>query len=159
MTVGSFSQEVRAWLEGNGWVPGRDIGEAEAGELIDVRVQDSRRQGNPLVPVDAAVRVIRAYGGLTLRHPRVEDFAMEMRPTVGYEGDAALISELATQIGKRLFPVGYDSAEYGLILVDEIGRFFHLHHTGAYFWGLDEQDAFARFLSGAEALDAEDFFV
>ncbi|QDQ13428.1 SUKH-3 domain-containing protein [Streptomyces spectabilis] len=159
MSATNLSQEVHAWLERNGWTSGRDIGEVEADELIGVRVQDAERQGNPLVSFDAAVRIIRNYGLLTLQHPRIEEFAMEMRPTVGYDGDAALISELAAQIGKSLFPVGYDSAEFGLILVDEAGRFFHLHHTGAYFWGFDEQDAFARFLSGADALDAEEFFV
>ncbi|MEV0437868.1 SUKH-3 domain-containing protein [Streptomyces spectabilis] len=159
MPVPNLSQEVHAWLERNGWTPDRDIGEVEAGELIDARVQDAERQGSPLVPSDAAVRIIRNYGLLTLQHPRIDEFAMEMRPTVGYDGDAALVSELAVQLGRSLFPVGYDSSEYGLILVDEAGRFFHLHHTGAYFWGFDEQDAFARFLSGVDALDAEEFFV
>ncbi|MFF9895453.1 SUKH-3 domain-containing protein [Streptomyces longispororuber] len=159
MDVGDLSREVREWLERNGWFLGRDIGEARAGELIDVRVSDAERQGSSLVPVDAAIRVIRAYGLLTLEHPRVGDFALNMKPTVGYDGDAALIAELATNLGLQLFPVGYETSEEGLILVDEIGRFFLLHHTGAYFWGANEQDAFARFLSGADALDAEDFFV
>lgn len=82
-----------------------------------------------------------------------------MDPTGGYKGDAALISELSSNIKKKLFPVGYESKEYEILLVDEVGRFFYLHHTGAYLWGLDAHDAFARFLSGADAPDAEDFFV
>ncbi|WJV46456.1 SUKH-3 domain-containing protein [Streptomyces flavofungini] len=159
MDFSGLSQEVREWLERNGWFPGRDIGSAEADELIDVRVRDAERQGNPLVPIDAAVRVIRTFGLLTLQYPRAGDLALEMNPNVGYDGDAGLISELGTNLGQRLFPVGYESEDYGPVLVDELGRFFHLHHTGAYFWGFNEQDAFAHFMSGAQALDAEDFFV
>ncbi len=159
MDGGGLSQEVREWLEENGWFPGRDIGAIRAGELIDARVNGAECQGSSLVLVGAAARIIRAYGLLTLAHPRAGGFVLKMKPTVGYDGDAALISELARNLGRQLFPVGYESSEEGLILVDEIGRFFLLHHTGSYFWGFNEQDTFSRFLSGADALDAEDFFV
>lgn len=81
-----------------------------------------------------------------------------MKPTLGYEGDAAVIAELAAGLGVGLFPVGYEESERGLILVDDTGRWFHLHHTGGYFLGKDEHDAFSRFLSGEEAPDAEDYF-
>ncbi|GGV51007.1 hypothetical protein GCM10010245_80170 [Streptomyces spectabilis] len=159
MDGGGLSQEVREWLGRNDWFPGRDVGASRAGELIDMRVSDAERQGSSLVLVDAAARIIRTYGLLTLEHPQVVDFALKIEPTVGYDGDAALISALAGNLGRQLFPVGYESSEEGLILVDEIGRFFLLHHSGAYFWGFNEQDTFARFLSGEDALDAEDFFV
>jgi hypothetical protein len=82
-----------------------------------------------------------------------------MTPTIGYEGDASLIAELATGLGVGLFPVGYEESERGLILVDETGRWFHLHHTGGYFLGADEYDAFSRFLNDTEVPDAEDYFV
>ncbi|MVO90761.1 hypothetical protein GPA10_39985 [Streptomyces sp. p1417] len=158
MTTITPSPEVREWLSRNGWSSGRDIG-AEAEELVRIRLRDAERQGERLTPVDAAVRIIREYGGLRLAHPRVTDLVMEMDPTGGYDGDAAAILELTANLGKQLFPVGYESREYGLILVDEIGRFFHLHHTGAYFWGSGEYEAFAFFLGREDALDAEDFFV
>ncbi|MFC5721705.1 SUKH-3 domain-containing protein [Streptomyces gamaensis] len=158
MAVGDLSPEVLSWLTENGWSPGRDIG-TECDEDIDVRVRDSERQGTPLQPSDAAKRIIRTYGLLKLKHPRVSGRILKMEPAAGYEGDAEDISELASNLGCRLFPVGYDSEEFGLVLVDERGRFFYLHHTGGYFWGADEDEAFTRFLTGAHAPDAEDFFV
>ncbi|MFC5721714.1 SUKH-3 domain-containing protein [Streptomyces gamaensis] len=158
MTVGDLSPEAVSWLTDNGWFPGRDIG-AECDELVNVCVRDSERQGAPLQPFDAASRIIRTYGLLKLKHPRVSGCILEMDPTVGYEGDAGVISELASNLGCRLFPVGFESEEFGLVLVDERGRFFYLHHTGGYFWGADENEAFMRFMTGADAPDAEDFFV
>jgi SUKH-3 immunity protein len=158
MATDKPSLEVADWLTEHGWFPGRDIGQ-QAEELIALRVQDSERQHHPLVPVEAAGRIIHSYGLLELGHPRLPTRALVMDPTGRYEGDAAQIAELAANLGQRLFPVGYEASELGLILVDETGRFFHLHHTGAYFIGSDEDDAFSRFLTGVDALDAEDFFV
>ncbi|WP_411151353.1 SUKH-3 domain-containing protein [Streptomyces sp. A30] len=149
--------EVLDWLTANGWTPGRDIGE-HAEKLVEVRVRDAERQGVALLPSPVAVRVIHAYGLLRFPHPKADE-SWVMKPTVGYEGDAALIAELAAGLGTSLFPVGYEESERGLILVDKSGRWFHLHHTGGYFMGDDEYDAFSRFLSGAEAQDAEDYFV
>ncbi|WP_406013784.1 SUKH-3 domain-containing protein [Streptomyces sp. NBC_00984] len=150
--------EVLDWLTQNGWFPGRDIGE-QADELIQVRVQDAQRQGITMSPVPAAVRVIHTYGSLRLNHPRTHDFSWIMKPTLGYDGDARLIQELAFNLGTELFPIGYESSEYGILLADRKGRFFHLHHTGGYFLGEDEMDAFSRFLMGISDPDAEDFFV
>lgn len=82
-----------------------------------------------------------------------------MDPTVTYKGDTENIRELAESLGTSLFPVGYESSEAGFILVDATGRFFLLHHTGGYFLGFDEHDAFKRFLNNVSAPDAEDFFV
>jgi Ni/Co efflux regulator RcnB len=148
--------EVLAWLTANGWTPDRDIGE-RATELVEVRVRDAARQGAALSPSRAATRVVHTYGLLRLPHPQVGETWL-MKPTLGYEGDAAVIAELAAGLGVGLFPVGYEESERGLILVDETGRWFHLHHTGGYFLGKDEYDAFSRFLSGEEAPDAEDYF-
>ncbi|MFB6814523.1 SUKH-3 domain-containing protein [Streptomyces sp. NPDC056347] len=150
--------EVRDWLVANGWAPGRDIG-ARAEELIQVRVRDAERQGCPLRPVPAAVRVIHAFGLLTLEHPTVRRVSWVMDPAVGYDGDARLIRELSSGLGTELFPVGHESSEYGILLVDERERLFHLHHTGGYFLGENTLDAFSRFLTGAPDPDAEDCFI
>lgn len=158
MTPQQPTQEVRDWLMENGWSPGRDIGE-DAEYMVRVRVEDSRRQGVPLVPVPSALHVIHAYGPLRLPQPDTPGMAWVMKPTVGYDGDAAAIAELATSLGVSLFPVGYEASEYGLLLVEEKGRFFHLHHTGGYYLGNDEFDAFSRFLKRASEPDAEDYFV
>ncbi|MEU6914493.1 SUKH-3 domain-containing protein [Streptomyces olindensis] len=148
---------VTAWLTSNGWTPDRDLGE-RAAELVEVRVRDAERQGVTLPPSPAATRVVRAYGLLRLAHPKAAETWL-MKPTLGYEGDAALIEELAAGLGVGLFPVGYEESERGIVLVDETGRWFQLHHTGGYFLGADEHDAFSRFLGGVDAPDAEGWFV
>jgi hypothetical protein len=127
------SQEIHDWLTANGWYPGRDIGE-EAERLIGVRLQDARGQGATLTPAEPAVRVTHTYGGLRLK-------------------------ELAEALGVELFSVGCESAEFSLILVDETGRFFLLHHTGGYYAGDSDFDAFRRFIEGEMLPDAEDYFV
>ncbi|MEU6119588.1 SUKH-3 domain-containing protein [Streptomyces sp. NPDC047117] len=158
MTPTTPPPDVLAWLTQHGWFDGRDIGD-EAQHLISVRLQDAAEQGFPLEAVEAAVRIIRTYGLLKLTHPRASDSAFEMEPTGGYEGDAREIAEMASGLGKKLFPVGFESSEYGLLLVDETGRWFLLHHTGGYFLGEDEYDAFSRFMTGDDTPDVEDFFV
>ncbi|MFJ9963067.1 SUKH-3 domain-containing protein [Streptomyces avermitilis] len=157
MTSGQPTPEVLDWLTESGWLPGRDIGE-QAEDLVRVRVQDAERQGVPLVPVPAAQRVIHTYGMLRLNQPSTPGCAWQMDPTIGYDGDAAAVKELAAGLGLELFPVGYETSEFGLLLVDESGRFFHLHHTGGYYLGADEFDAFSRFIKGLPDPDAEDYF-
>ncbi|MEV7955763.1 SUKH-3 domain-containing protein [Streptomyces sp. NPDC087532] len=157
MTSEQLAPEVRDWLITNGWSPGRDIKE-RADELIQVRVQDAQRQGFTLTPAPAAVHVIHTFGLLHLTHPTAQHIAWIMEPTLGYEGDAKIIQELAFGLGTELFPIGYESSEYGILLVDERERFFHLHHTGGYYLGENAADSFSRFLIGAPDPDAEDFF-
>ncbi|WP_369195636.1 SUKH-3 domain-containing protein [Streptomyces djakartensis] len=89
-----MAPDLHTYLAAQGWTPGRDIAE-RAEELVDVRVKDAVRQGTPLSPSSAAVRVIRAYGLLRFPHPRSSE-VWAMKPTSGYEGDAAFIAELAT---------------------------------------------------------------
>lgn len=154
---GTPSRAVSEWLVANGWFPARDIG-AEAEELVRIRAEDARRQGVTLSPLPSASRIVHVYGGLTLPWPGAGRAALIMEPTVGYDGDAAAITELAAALGTRLFPVGYEWPEYGIVLVDEHGRFFMLHHTGGYYMGKDEFDAFSRLLRSEAYPDAEDFF-
>ncbi|WP_431771881.1 SUKH-3 domain-containing protein [Streptomyces cucumeris] len=158
MDSDQLTPEVRDWLAQNGWSPGRDIGK-RADELIQARVKVADRCGVPLVPVPAAVRVIHTYGGLTLRHPKGEEAAWVMDGTFAYDGIVSDIRELAFGLGVELFPVGIESTEHSSILVDEKGRFFYLHHTGGYYAGENDDDAFSRFLRGVNDPDAEDFFV
>ncbi|MGH4035236.1 SUKH-3 domain-containing protein [Actinomycetota bacterium Odt1-20B] len=157
MAIGALPSGVRDWLRDSDWFPGQDIG-SEADELVDIVVAHFRRQGTPLEPVQPAVDVLRSFGDLRLVHPQAPRDVMVMEPTVGYEGDAAAIAELAGTLGARLFPVGYDPIECGLNLVDEAGRFFHLHWSSGYFLGRDQNDMFERFLMRVTPPDAEDFF-
>ncbi|MGW1655830.1 SUKH-3 domain-containing protein [Streptomyces atratus] len=157
MSSEDFTPEVLDWLAANGWSPGRDIGD-HAEELVQVRVQDAQRQGVALTPIPAAMHVIHTFGLLHLTHPTAQHISWIMTPTLGYEGDARAIQELAFGLGTELFPIGYESSEYGILLIDERERFFHLHHTGGYYLGENTADTFSRFLIGAPDPDAEDFF-
>lgn len=153
-----LTPEVHAWLSSCGWFPGRDIG-AHANEFIKIRLEDAERHSVTLIPTADAVRVIRSYGKLRLVHPVDPESGWIMDPTFGYDGDATNIKELSFELGTELFPVGYDALEYGIIMVDESGRFFQLHHTGGYYMGANEADAFSRLLAGEPPVDAEDYFV
>ena len=158
METENCNAEILDWLVSNGWSKGRDIAD-RAGVLICEQVDASRRQGVGLTPFIAAERIIRSYGLLHLERPSASDSVLVMKPTVGYEGDVEDIEELRENLGVDVFPVGYDSGDFALVLVDVRGRFFSLHHTGAYFMGNDEFDAFRRFMRGLPDDDAEDYFV
>lgn len=159
MTLNTHTPDVERWLSAHGWSPGRDIGE-RADELVSLRVRGAAEQGSPLTPSAVAIRVIRSYGGLELPYPGGEPkMTLMMDPTIGFRGDARQIAELAEQLGSELFPVAFETYENGVWLVDETGRFFYLHHTGGYFLGQNEFEAFANALSGDTLADAEDYFV
>ncbi|MFF4156584.1 SUKH-3 domain-containing protein [Streptomyces sp. NPDC001678] len=145
-------------MEG-GWFPGRDIGPL-ANELTRMRVRDAARQGETLKPSGTAVRFIRSYGDLELPFPRSSpEVKLVLDPTGGYDGDAGNFVELAQNIGRKLFPGAFETYECGIWLIDETGRFFYSHHTGFYFLGENEYEAFAMALSGWTRPDAEDFYV
>ncbi|GGZ80786.1 hypothetical protein GCM10010389_18320 [Streptomyces echinoruber] len=146
------------WLAESGWFPERDIGE-QADELIRWRLRDAERQGCPLTVFPKAGDLIRCYGLLRIPHPKSGERALVMDPRAGYEGDAADIAELAANLGQRLFPVGYETPDLSLLLVDEEERFFYLHHTGAYYCGSGAHEMFTGFINNVDTPDAEDFFV
>ncbi|MET9431635.1 SUKH-3 domain-containing protein [Streptomyces sp. NPDC003036] len=56
------------------------------------------------------------------------------------------------------FPVGYEEFDGGLVLIDETGRFFLMHHTGPYFLGMNAYEAIACLVRGGQA-DAEGYSV
>ncbi|KUM99646.1 hypothetical protein AQI95_37360 [Streptomyces yokosukanensis] len=158
MGVGRSRLSASEWLVENGWFPGRDIGE-QAQELINFRLQDAERQGYPLTPFGKAVEIVHSYGLLELPHPRAQGRSLVMDPKARHEGDVEEIAELAANLGQLLFPVGYETADLSLLLVDEGERFFYLHHTGSYYVGAGVDDMFARFIDNVSIVDAEDFFV
>ncbi|MEU7167896.1 SUKH-3 domain-containing protein [Streptomyces morookaense] len=159
MTLREHTPEVSNWLAQNGWHPGRDIG-VVAENLIRIRVEDAAGQGWRLEVSEAATRFIHSYGELELPYPGSSpEVTLNFDPTAGYHGDAEAFAELSEGLGRKVFPVGYESYEFGIWVVDEIGRFFYLHHTGGYFLGENEFEALSLALSGKSRPDAEDFFV
>ncbi|MFJ1749099.1 SUKH-3 domain-containing protein [Streptomyces sp. NPDC088116] len=151
------AEDVDRWLRAGGWFPGREDA-AEADRLVQWRVDNSALQGFPLVPWDAAVHFVRSYASLDFPVPKSRDRVFRADPSFGYEGDAEDISELADNLGRRLFPVGYEAGENGIVLMDDSGRFFYLHHTGPYFLGANESQALSSLMTGDQD-DAEDYFV
>lgn len=110
--------------------------------------------------LDSAIRFIHSYGDLELELPGTSPTRnLIVKPTVGYEGDAEDIVELAGHLVTQLFPVAYETIEGGIWLIDPSSRFFYLHHTGGYFLGADQQEAFMSAYTGRLLPDAEDFYV
>ncbi|MFJ3926159.1 SUKH-3 domain-containing protein [Streptomyces sp. NPDC090022] len=139
--------EVEAWLRTHGWHP-EHADRAEAERLIAVRVRDSVRQGCPLEPWEAVTDFVGRYAGLRFPMPLAPERVFLPHPALGYEGDAEDIAGLAADLDRRLFPVGYETVEAGLVLLDDLGRFFYLHHTGPYFLGGDEAQALSSLMRG-----------
>lgn len=150
-------EAIENWLREGGWYPERDES-TEADRLIRWRVDDSARQGFPLEPFERAVRFLHTFALLELAVPQAPERKFVVNPAVGYEGDAELISELSSDLAQKLFPVGYETVENGLVLIDEIGRFFYLHFTGPYFLGIDEAQALSSIMNGDQG-PAEDYYV
>ncbi|MCP9961239.1 SUKH-3 domain-containing protein [Streptomyces somaliensis] len=154
-------EELDAWLRAGGWYPGRENdpwNQAEAERLIAVRVRGSADQGFPLRSWGEVHRFVSSYVGLEFPMPLAPERKFRADPTFGYEGDAELIAELAENLGRRLFPVGWETSENGIVLLDDTGRFFYLHHTGPYFLGGDETQALSSLMTGDQE-DAEEYFV
>ncbi|MCB5179666.1 SUKH-3 domain-containing protein [Streptomyces antimicrobicus] len=149
--------EVEAWLRGAGWFAGRgEWGEAE--RLVAVRVADAARQGVPLEPWGAVLGFVARFVGLRFPVPLAPERVFLAHPALGYEGDAEDIAELAGDLGRRLFPVGYETGEAGIVLLDDLGRFFYLHHTGPSFLGHDEAQALSSLMRGDQD-DIGEFYV
>ncbi|MEU5163289.1 SUKH-3 domain-containing protein [Streptomyces sp. NPDC020875] len=154
-------EEVNAWLLAHGRRPGREDepgNRARADRLIEVRVRRSAAEGFPLLPWDGVRRFVASYVGLEFPVPLAPERRFRADPTFGYAGDSESITELAESLGRRLFPVGWETAENGIVLLDDTGRFFYLHHTGPYFLGADEPGALAALMTGYQE-DAEDYYV
>ncbi|WUD75175.1 SUKH-3 domain-containing protein [Streptomyces sp. NBC_00510] len=149
---------VRPWLREHGWYPGRDVRD-RIGEHLAFRLHEAERQGFPLTTFAAALGFLGSYGLLRLPYRAAPEIALVVRPDVGYEGDAEDFAELGGNLRRPVFPVGYETSEGGIVLVDDLGRVFYQHPTGPYFLGHDAYEAFARRLSGSALPDAEDFYV
>ncbi|WP_171170973.1 SUKH-3 domain-containing protein [Streptomyces sp. I05A-00742] len=151
------SEEVGSWLAAHGWFEGRDAG-SEVEVLIEARIRDFREQGETLSLLATAEAFLRSYGKLELPISETTGVRLILDPTGGYDEDAEDIVELANDLGQRLFPVGYETYEGGILLVDEVDRFFYLHHSGSYFLGEGALEMFANRLGG-RTVAAEEFYV
>ena len=158
MPVLSTVEEVDGWLTRGGWYPGRDVGEEASTEAIAAVVERYWAYGVEIEPPAPALAFIREHAFLrAVIDTAPENFAI-FTPHIVFKGDVEETSELTGDLGVQLFPVGYDTYDGSTILMDENGRFFFSHHTGAYYLGREKYEAMMSLMS-SEMEDAEDYFV
>ncbi|MFF6884316.1 SUKH-3 domain-containing protein [Streptomyces sp. NPDC012421] len=142
--------ETAAVLAGAGHRPGRDVGDERLGALLRTVTERFAEEGHPVEAFPAARAFVRAYGGLRFDIPGTPPDAVGLTPHWIYEESGEDVAELAGALGTRLFPVGYTTFDGAMLLLDETGRFFLLHHTGPYHLGDDLHEAVSRLLRGPE---------
>ncbi|WP_394429066.1 SUKH-3 domain-containing protein [Streptomyces sp. SGAir0957] len=158
MPILKSPEEVDAWLSEAGWYPGRRCDDLAAAEVADV-LQDFRDDGGSLEVIEPALAFVREHVGLVApRHASTND-RVEFNPRLMYREAAEDVQEVADGLGKRVFPVAHDTYDGGTVLMDEAGRFFYLHHTGAYFLGDEKYSALMSYSRGYPLEDAEDYYV
>ncbi|CAM5256981.1 SUKH-3 domain-containing protein [Streptomyces narbonensis] len=150
------AREVEAVLAGAGWAPGRDIGD-RLPALLRFVTDRFAAEGHPVEPFPAARDFVREFGGLRLAIPGTPPASVGLTPHWIYEESAEDVAELAGNLRQRLFPVGYETFDGAMVLVDETGRFFLLHHTGPYFLGESVHEAVSCLLRGPQG-EARDHF-
>ncbi|MEK9522933.1 SUKH-3 domain-containing protein [Streptomyces venezuelae] len=151
------TEEVEAALTEAGWTRGRDVGE-QLPELLAVVTERFAGEGHPVEVFTAARDFVREFGGIRLVIPGTPPDAVGFTPHWIYEESAEDVAELAANVGKKLFPVGYEAFDGSMVLIDETGRFFLLHHTGPYFLGANTYEAISCLLRGPQQ-EARDYFV
>lgn len=149
-------EAVAGALAAAGWYPGRDIG-ARLPELLAFVIDRFAEEGHPVEPFRAARDFVREFGGVRLEIPGTPPIAVGFTPHWIYDESAEDVAELAGNLGRRLFPVGYETFDGAMVLVDDTARFFLLHHTGPYFLGLTAHEAVGCLLYGPQR-EARDFF-
>ncbi len=157
MAMLSTPEEVDAWLTEAGWYAGRDVRDESTGAVAAV-VGRYRAYGVDIEPSAAALAFIREHAFLrAVIDTAPENFAV-FTPHLVFAGDAEEVAQLAEELSTELFPVGYDTYDGSTLLMDESGRFFFSHHTGAYYLGSEKYEAIMSLMGGGMA-DAEDYFV
>ncbi|WP_093873385.1 SUKH-3 domain-containing protein [Streptomyces sp. TLI_105] len=151
------TEEVEAVLTEAGWTRGRDIG-AQLPELLNFVTDRFAEGGHPVEPFQAAQEFVREFGGLRLVIPGTPPDAVGFTPHWIYEESGEDVAELARNVGKKLFPVGCETFDGAMVLIDETGRFFLMHHTGPYFLGANTYEAISCLLRGPQQ-EARDYFV
>ncbi|MER5307173.1 SUKH-3 domain-containing protein [Streptomyces sp. NPDC002773] len=151
------AEAVEAVLTEAGWSRGRDIG-AELPGLLRFVTDRFAEEGHPVEAFQAAQDFVREFGGLRLEIPGTPPVAIGFTPHWIYEESGEDVAELAQNLGRRLFPVGYETFDGAMLLIDDTGRFFLMHHTGPYYLGANTYEAISCLLRGPQQ-EARDYFV
>ncbi|MGW6392885.1 SUKH-3 domain-containing protein [Streptomyces sp. NPDC055103] len=149
--------DVDAWFAEYGWFPGRNVAEQASAFVAEV-LEESRKGGFPVEPFAAATDFLAEHAGLRVTHDvqRAEHFHFTPVPVWGYLFED--IAELSRGLGVRLFPIGWDSGEGEVLVIDEQGRFFNMNSFGNYYMGTGKHEAMIG-LFHRPMQDAEDLYV
>ncbi|WP_435972031.1 SUKH-3 domain-containing protein [Streptomyces sp. Qhu_M48] len=151
------TEAVEAVLADAGWFRGRDIGD-QLPQFLRFVTDRFVEEGHPVEPFRAAQDFVREFGGIRLEIPGTPSAAIGFTPHWIYSESSEDVAELARNLGGKLFPVGYETFDGAMIVIDETGRFFLLHHTGPYFLGTNPHEAVSCLLRGRQQ-EARDHFV
>lgn len=149
--------DVDAWFAEYGWSPGRNVAE-QASVFAEEAVEESRKRGFPVVPFPAATDFLAEHVGLRVMHDVQRDDYVDFRTAPAWGHLFEDMAELSRRLDVRLFPIGWDSTDGEVYVIDERGRFFCMHHTGDYFMGTGKHEAMIG-LYRFPMRDAEDFYV
>ncbi|MER6099665.1 SUKH-3 domain-containing protein [Streptomyces sp. NPDC001728] len=151
------TEEVETVLAEAGWSRGRDIG-AQLPGLLGLVIDRFAEEGHPVEAFPAAQDFVREFGGLSLVIPGTPPDAVGCTPHWIYEESGEDVAELAGNVGRKLFPVGFETSDGAMVLIDETGRLFPMHHTGPYFLGANPYEAISALLRGPQR-EARDYLV
>lgn len=161
MSAERFSSDVAAVLSAVGWHEGRDIG-AQAEEMIDRTIAAARAEGVALQAFPAIDAALREFGGLKVTEAAVgrpfngKDFLLD--PTVLVRGFAAY-DHIGKVVGRRCFPLGYQTEEDAPLVMAENGEVYLLHHVRDCYVGANLDAALDTLIDLREMLpDLWDFY-
>lgn len=151
-------EDVDAWFAAYGWFSGRNAGEQASAFVAEV-VEESRKDGFPVEPFAAATDFLAEHAGLRVTHHVRRDEHFHFTPVPVWCALFEDMEELSRGLGGvRLFPIGWDSGEGEVFVMDEQSRFFNMNSFGNYYLGTGKHEAMIG-LFRWPLQDAEDFYV
>ncbi|MEV3857066.1 SUKH-3 domain-containing protein [Streptomyces sp. NPDC050095] len=157
MPVLNSPAEVDAWLSTGGWHPGRRCDDLAATEVARAQ-EEFRVDGGHIEVIEPALAFLREHIGVVLTRNTSPKDLLEFVPALAYEGAAEDVQELADGLGKKVFPVAFDTYDGGTVLMDEAGRFFYLHWSGEYYLGDDKYSALMKYSHGQPLENAWSYY-
>ncbi|WP_314613542.1 SUKH-3 domain-containing protein [Streptomyces stackebrandtii] len=150
-------EDVDAWFAAYGWFSGRNAAEQASAFVTEV-VEESRKGGFPVEPFPAASAFLAEHAGLRVTHDLQREDHLHFTPVPVWCDLFEDMAELSRGLGVRLFPVGWDSGEGEVFVMDEQSRFFNMNSFGNYYLGTGKHEAMIG-LFRWPMQDAEDLYV
>ncbi|MFE5709553.1 SUKH-3 domain-containing protein [Streptomyces sp. NPDC056501] len=132
--------DVDAWFAEHGWSPGRSATEQASAFVTEV-VEESRKGGFPVEPFEAATAFLTEHAGLRVMHDVQREDHLHFTPVPAWCDLFEDMAELSRGLGVRLFPIGWDSGEGEVFVMDQQSRFFTMNSFGNYYLGTGKHEA------------------